>query len=113
MRRVFTAPPAGMTPLSERAQVTVDRCKEKSLNRAPVQPSKLNGLEAGRQISNLVPSAKIIFLTQESDVDVVREAFSLGAWGYVLKESAESDLLAALASALRGEQFVSSRLDNI
>ena len=71
---------------------------------------KLNGLEAGRQIRDLVPSAKIVFLTQESDVDVVREAFSLGAWGYVLKQDAESDLLAALASVLHGERFVSSGL---
>src|SRR5215469_6047808 len=42
---------------------------------------RLNGLEAARQISGLVPSAKIVFLTQEMDVDVVKEAFSLGAWG--------------------------------
>jgi DNA-binding NarL/FixJ family response regulator len=44
---------------------------------------------------------------------VVREAFSLGAWGYVLKQDAESDLLAALASVLQGERFVSSGLGNV
>jgi DNA-binding NarL/FixJ family response regulator len=39
---------------------------------------KLNGLEAARRIRNLVPLSKIVFLTQETDADVVREAFSLG-----------------------------------
>jgi DNA-binding NarL/FixJ family response regulator len=71
---------------------------------------KLNGLEAGRQICYLVPSARIIFVSQQTDVDVVREAFNLGAWGYVLKQDAESDLLAALVSVLKGERFVSSGL---
>lgn len=73
-------------------------------------PPKLNGLEARRQIRDLVPSAKIVFLTQETDADVVTEAFSLGAWGYVLKQDTESDLLAALASVLEGQRFVSSGL---
>jgi DNA-binding NarL/FixJ family response regulator len=74
---------------------------------------KLNGLEAGRQICDLVPSAKIVFLTQEADVDVVREAFSCGAWGYVLKQEAYSDLLAALSSVLQGVRFVSKGLGNV
>ena len=71
---------------------------------------RLNGLEAARQISGLVPSAKIVFLTQEMDVDVVKEAFSLGAWGYVLKQDAETDLLSAVAAVVRGRQFVSRGL---
>ena len=59
---------------------------------------KLNGLEAARRILKLVPSAKIIFLTRESDTAFVKEAFSLGACGYVLKEDAKTNLLAALAA---------------
>ena len=49
---------------------------------------ELNGLEAARQISKLAPNARIIFLTQESASDVVAEALSLGAWGYVAKVQA-------------------------
>jgi DNA-binding NarL/FixJ family response regulator len=67
----------------------------------------LNGIEAGRQIRKVVPSAKIIFLTQESSEDVVQEALSLGALGYVVKTRAGSDLLAAVEAVLTGEQYVS------
>ena len=45
----------------------------------------LNGIEAARQILGLVPKTKIMFLSQESSTDIVQEAMSLGAWGYVLK----------------------------
>jgi len=38
----------------------------------------LNGIEAARQIRKLAPDSKIIFLSQEPSVDVVREALSLG-----------------------------------
>jgi DNA-binding NarL/FixJ family response regulator len=41
----------------------------------------LNGIEVARQISKLAPESKIIFLTQESSADAVREARKLRAWG--------------------------------
>jgi DNA-binding NarL/FixJ family response regulator len=68
----------------------------------------LNGIEAARQIRKLVPEAKIIFVSQESSADVVQEALSLGAWGYVVKARAGSELLAAVEAVLSGKQFVSS-----
>jgi DNA-binding NarL/FixJ family response regulator len=43
----------------------------------------LSGLDAARQIRKLVPESKIIFWSQESSADVVQEALSIGAWGYV------------------------------
>src|SRR5579864_8970412 len=52
--------------------------------------------------------SKIIFLSQESSVDMVQEAFSLGAWGYVVKTLAGNDLFAAVESVLLGKRFVSS-----
>ena len=70
----------------------------------------LNGLEVGRQIRVSALSAKIIFVTQENDADVVREAFGIGAWGYVLKENAECDLLPAVLSVLEGVRFASKGL---
>jgi len=69
----------------------------------------LNGIEAARQIRELVPDAKIIFLTLESADDVVEEAFSLGALGYVFKISAGIDLLSAIEAVVLGRQFVSGR----
>jgi DNA-binding NarL/FixJ family response regulator len=65
----------------------------------------LNGIEAARQIRKLVPESKIIFLTQESCADAVRAALKLGAWGYVVKANAASDLLPALEAVISGKQF--------
>ena len=67
----------------------------------------LNGIEAARQIRKLVPESKIIFLSQESSAEIVQEAFSLGAWGYVVKTSAGRDLLTAVEAVISGKQFVS------
>jgi DNA-binding NarL/FixJ family response regulator len=67
----------------------------------------LNGIEAARQIRKLLPESKIIFLSGEYSADVVQEALSLGAWGYVIKTSAGTDLLAAVDAVILGKQFVS------
>jgi DNA-binding NarL/FixJ family response regulator len=72
---------------------------------------RLNGIDAARRIRELAPSARIIFLTQESSADVVREAFSLGAWGYVIKIQAGQELLIAVESVMQNKQFRSSVLD--
>ena len=72
---------------------------------------ELNGLEAARQIGNLVPKARIIFLTQESASDVIDEALSLGAWGYVAKVQAGRELLVAMEMVMQGQRFVSSSLN--
>ena len=66
----------------------------------------LNGIEAARRIRKLSPESKIIFLTQESSADVVQQALSLGAWGYVLKSRAAGELLAAVESVISEKQFV-------
>jgi DNA-binding NarL/FixJ family response regulator len=70
----------------------------------------LNGMEAARQMRKLVPASKIIFVSQESSSEVVQEALNLGAWGYVVKTKAATDLLAAVDAFLEGRQFVSAGL---
>jgi DNA-binding NarL/FixJ family response regulator len=70
----------------------------------------MSGIEAARQIRTLSPRSKIIFVTQEADPDVVREAFKLGAAGYVVKTSLASDLLTAVDAVLDGRQFLSAVL---
>jgi len=47
-------------------------------------------------------------LTQESSAEVVHEALSLGAWGYVIRAKAGSDLLAAVANVISQKQFIST-----
>lgn len=68
----------------------------------------LNGLAVARHVRKLVPEVKILFLSVESDPDVMQEALSTGALGYVHKWRAQSDLLAAVEAVLRGERFVST-----
>ena len=67
----------------------------------------LNGIETARRIRDLVPKSKIVFLTQENSPEIVQEALSLGALGYVHKPCAGNDLLRAIAAVLQGRQFVS------
>ena len=68
----------------------------------------LDGLEAAKRIRQVAPDAGIIFVTQNSDRDIVRVALSTGAQGYVLKTDAGSELLPAVTSVLEGDGFVSS-----
>jgi DNA-binding NarL/FixJ family response regulator len=68
---------------------------------------KLNGIEAARRIRQRSPSSKIIFLSQNSDLDVVRAAVDTGALGYVLKTDAGGELLPAVDAVLGGKQFFS------
>jgi DNA-binding NarL/FixJ family response regulator len=68
---------------------------------------KLNGIEVARRIHKLAPESKILFLSQEPSADVVQEALSSGALGYVLKVRAGTDLSAALEAVRQGKQFVS------
>jgi DNA-binding NarL/FixJ family response regulator len=71
---------------------------------------KLNGIEVARRIRQRSPRSKIIFLSQNSDLDVVRAALDTGALGYIRKTDARRELLPAMDAVLRGKQFVSSGL---
>ncbi|HEX4920422.1 MAG TPA: response regulator transcription factor, partial [Candidatus Bathyarchaeia archaeon] len=70
----------------------------------------LNGIEAASRIRQIAPGTKIVFVTQEDDLDVAREALNGGAQAYVLKDEVESDLLPAIEAVLGGSKFVSNRL---
>jgi DNA-binding NarL/FixJ family response regulator len=50
----------------------------------------LNGIEAARRLHRLAPESRILFVSQESSTDVVQEAISTGASGYVVKASASA-----------------------
>ena len=57
---------------------------------------KVNGIEAARRIRAVAPQSKILFVSQESSVDVVQSAFSAGASGYVVKLDVGRELLIAV-----------------
>jgi len=68
----------------------------------------LNGIEVARQIREVAPLSKILFLSENRSLEVVAEALRSGGDGYVVKSSAASDLLPAVESVLQGKQFVSA-----
>jgi DNA-binding NarL/FixJ family response regulator len=68
----------------------------------------LNGIQVARRLRDLVPYAKILFVSIESSSDVVREALNMGGLGYVNKLHVGSELLPAIETVLAGKRFVSS-----
>ena len=68
-----------------------------------IQMPKLNGIEAARRIRQACPGSRIVFLSQNSDREIMLEALSTGAKAYVLKENAARELLSAIEAALRDE----------
>ena len=67
----------------------------------------LNGLEAGRQLKARHPEIRIIYLTQNRDPRLAADALHRSASGYVLKDAAASELVAAIRAALQGRSYVS------
>jgi DNA-binding NarL/FixJ family response regulator len=66
----------------------------------------LNGLDAARQLKRVMPEVKLIFLTVSEDPGLVAEAFRAGASGYVLKNSAASELVQAIQEVSQGRSYV-------
>jgi DNA-binding NarL/FixJ family response regulator len=73
----------------------------------------LSGIEVAGHIRAKVPDAKLMFLTNESSLEVVEQAFSRGAHGYVYKPRAERDVVPVLEAIIRGGRFVSGGLERI
>jgi DNA-binding NarL/FixJ family response regulator len=68
---------------------------------------QLNGLDAGEQLKQKLPSTKIVYLTMLKGPDVAAEAFRRGASGYVLKHCNAEDLVVAVRRAHQGESYLS------
>src|SRR5262249_154636 len=69
-----------------------------------------NGIAAARQIRKLAPKSKILFLTQDTDTEIVKAALSTGANGYVIKSDVGNEIFEALEAVRQGTRFVSRRL---
>ena len=70
----------------------------------------LNGLDAVRQLKKQESDAKVIVLTMHSDALLATEAFRAGASGYVIKQSAGEELVAAMHEVLEGRVYVTPAL---
>ena len=67
----------------------------------------LNGVEATRQIARRVPHTRILVLNMYSDEAYVAQILQAGAAGYILKDSADVDLIHAVSEVARGKSFFS------
>jgi DNA-binding NarL/FixJ family response regulator len=66
----------------------------------------LNGIDAARQLKEVVPETRLVFLTMNEDPELAAEAFRVGASAYLVKRSAASELLTAIREALRSRSYV-------
>ena len=70
----------------------------------------LRGLEATREIKIINPKVKVLILTMHKDREYLYHAFTAGAEGYLLKEDADSELLAAIDTLRQGGTYISPLL---
>lgn len=66
----------------------------------------LNGIDAARQIKKELPETKILILTMHASLAYLKDALSAGARGYVLKTSAQEELLDAVKAVVRNRIYV-------
>lgn len=71
---------------------------------------ELDGIEATRRISKLVPSTRIMLLSAHASTDVVRGGLAGGAHAFLLKTDAASDLVSAVETLLTDHLYLSPRL---
>jgi two-component system response regulator NreC len=73
----------------------------------------LNGLEATRQIKRDHPDIQVLVLTMHENEEYIREVLAAGASGYVLKQAAASELVAAIRAVHRGEAVLSPAITRV
>ena len=77
---------------------------------ADIAMPRLDGIEAATVIRRNSPNARIVLVTVHSERMLVEAGLAAGALGYVLKDSAGDDLVAAVRAALDGRRYVSPSL---
>jgi DNA-binding NarL/FixJ family response regulator len=70
----------------------------------------LNGVEATRQIRKLSPQTEILILTMHDSELLIQEVLAAGAHGYILKDDADRNLVAAIDALRRHKPYLSSRV---
>jgi two-component system response regulator NreC len=73
----------------------------------------LNGMEATEQITRKHPAIGVVVLSMHRDETYVLRCLRAGARGYVLKESAESELIAAIRSVMAGRSYFSPKVSRL
>lgn len=74
---------------------------------------KLTGLEMAEKIREENVPTKIVFLTMHNKESIFKRAMNLGAYGYLLKDSALVEITDALSAAASGERFISKSITDL
>ncbi|MGH8674750.1 MAG: response regulator [Burkholderiales bacterium] len=70
----------------------------------------MNGIEVARQIHDACPATHILMLSMYANPEYVHQSFQAGAQGYVLKESAGSEVVNAVRAVCEGRRYFSRRI---
>lgn len=73
----------------------------------------LNGLQAAQQILTSPSQTKVLILSMYTDEEFVRQVMSIGASGYLVKQTAASDLLKAIREVNKGNAFFSPAIARV
>ncbi|MDQ2898360.1 MAG: response regulator transcription factor [Acidobacteriota bacterium] len=73
---------------------------------------ELNGIEATRRLATSLPKTRVLALSMHKDGVYVREILRAGARGYLLKDSIDRDLLAAVRAVAKGEGYLSPAISD-
>ena len=73
----------------------------------------LNGLEATRQIKCEYPDVRVLVLTVHDNEEYIRQVLAAGAFGYVLKYAAASELVSAIRTVYQGEAVLSPAITRL
>lgn len=94
---------------------TVELCEKLNPNVVvlDIAMPQLNGIEAARQISAKLPQIAIVVLSMHSDESYVLRALKSGAKAYLLKDSAETDLISAIRAVNEGKAFFSPAISKM
>jgi DNA-binding NarL/FixJ family response regulator len=73
----------------------------------------LNGVEATRQIRKLSPKTEVLILTMHDSEVLIQEVLEAGARGYILKDDADRNLIAAVDALRQHKPYLSSRVSDV
>src|SRR5690349_8087240 len=74
---------------------------------------QMNGIEAAAQIAKRLPGVQILMLSMRADDASISRSLRAGARGYLLKDSADADLIRAVTAVAAGESFFSPAVANV
>jgi len=89
-------------------QLAID--KEPDIIVMDITMPDLNGIEATRQILDVLPDVKVIALSMHSDKRFVMGMLQAGAYGYLLKDCASQELASAIMTVASGKKYLSPEI---